>query len=220
MIRPPRSLPPLATLLATVLALAACGGAADGSADGAPADSAAAATGDSAAPLATAPVAERCRTETTVAGDGIGPARLGSSLAELARLCGGRDTTFTLGEGITEQGSVVSLGGGSVVALAGNDTIRRLIVREPGLTTAGGLGVGATLADVRRAYPQACALVGEGLIVVAADALPGVSFATSADYGRFAGTGSPQMASLPDTARVVTLWVHGVGRPCGEANRE
>ena len=196
--------------LLAALALAPLAPLACSANDGAAGDSTALAATGAAVPT------EECQAAVNVTAEGIGPARIGAPAPALVELCGGRDTSFTLGEGITEQGYVLQVGGNPIVALTNGDTVRRLIVREPGLTTTGGLGVGSTVADIRRAYPSACALVGEGLVVVAADSLPGVSFATSADFSQFAAGGAPQIAALPDTARVATMWVHGVARPCSE----
>jgi hypothetical protein len=200
--------------------LAACAAPAEeGSADDSAPDPA---DGLAGAPSAGSGASDACAAEVAhaVAGDGVGPVRIGVAVRDLAARCPTRDTTVSLGEGLVERAVVVRLAGAPVVALVAGDTVSgdtvagdtvsRVIVPAGGPRTAGGVGVGSTVAELRRAHGAVCGAVGEGVVVAAAAALPGVSFATSADYGRFtAGSGT-----LPDTARVTALWAHGGRSPC------
>ena len=167
----------------------------------------------------------------TVTGDGVGPVRVGAPASE-ARRCPASDTTFSLGEGLTERALVVTVAGGVVVALttgrgtvaadtvagdtiAGADTITRVIVPAPGFRTAGGIGVGNTVGELRRAHGPVCGDIGEGAVVVAAQSLPGVSFETSTDYASVVPRQAelrPAAAPVPDTAHITQLWAVGAGK--------
>ncbi|HEX5581813.1 MAG TPA: hypothetical protein VFX39_09570 [Gemmatimonadaceae bacterium] len=147
-----------------------------------------------------------------VTGDRAGGVRLGMSAAALREACAVSDTTFTLGEGMTERGLATTVAGARVVALLGaGDSVTRIMVTAPGLATGGGIAVGSDMAALRAAHAAPCTLVGEGRIVAASAALQGVSFATTADYATFA---TNRTAPLPDTAHVTEILVHGE-RVCG-----
>lgn len=148
---------------------------------------------------------------------GVGPVMLGQSLADIRSRCEVRDTTFALGEGMQERGHVVRLNGSSVVALTRADgRVSRIIVEDDALRTARNVGVGSTLAELRDAHGELCPVMAEGVIVVNAEGIPGISFETDADV-RIARRGATiDAAALPNTARVQSLWVHEGGQQCGK----
>jgi hypothetical protein len=147
---------------------------------------------------------------------GVGGVRLGMTAAEVERTCPSADTAVTFGEGILEPALVVTVGSARAIAVVGDDNrVTRIVVPVRG-PTANGVGVGSRIGALRRLHGRVCGMVGEGRIVVVADRLPGVSFATSLDYARWA-TDDAALAdgALPDTARLTSLWVHGETVPCG-----
>jgi hypothetical protein len=80
------------------------------------------------------------------------------------------------------------------------------------VTTPEAIGVGSTIGEVRRAYPRACVLVGEGRLVLAVASLPGLSLGTTAHFGTLVvGGRAPTLAALPDSARVSSMWATGAG---------
>ena len=162
---------------------------------------------------------ESCRLgPAQVTGRGADVVRLGMPADELRRRCLAEDTALSLGEGQQERALAVHVDSARAVALldpAG--LVERVIVPVRGPTTPGGVGVGSTLASVQARHGRLCGLLGEGRVVVLAAGLPGVSFVTSADFGRFAA----DTALLRDRAflratRVTELLVHGQPSSCAE----
>lgn len=146
---------------------------------------------------------------------GVGGVRLGMTAAEVERTCPSADTAVTFGEGILEPALVVTVGSARAIVVVGDDNrVTRIVVPVRG-PTANGVGVGSRIGALRRLHGRVCGMVGEGRIVVAAARLPGVSFATSLDYARWATDDEALAAgALPDTARLTSLWVHGETAPC------
>jgi hypothetical protein len=195
-----------ARVLASVLALCACAPG-DGP-DRAPATDAPAPPPDTAGVAAPAPADTLEPGDATIDTDRVGPLRLGQSESDV-RTRPVRDTTWQI-EGMEERGVVAAVGLGEATVLLSNGAVNRIIVRDPALKTAAGLGVGSTLGQLRAAYGKACAAAGErGGIVVWLAGLPGVSFALDQPLGPDLARIERDAALLPDSARVEELWVHG-----------
>jgi hypothetical protein len=146
-------------------------------------------------------------------------ARIGGSVREVGQSCSARDTSFTLSEGIQEQGAVIEFAGHRVLAIiAGEGTISRLIVADSSFRTERGLGVGTTVGQLRQAYGRLCGAVGEGTVAVWMAGLPNVSFGLDtrlSDLGNARTRLSDDPSVIPDTARVTSLWVITEGVACG-----
>jgi hypothetical protein len=155
----------------------------------------------------------------SVTSGGIGIARIGASVREVGGSCRTRDTTFTLGEGIQEQGAVIEFAGHRVLALTtGDGAISRLIVADSSFRTERGLGVGSTVGQLREAYGRLCGAVGEGTVAVWLAGLPNVSFGLDtrlSDLGAASTRLSDDPSVIPDAARVTSLWVISEGVACG-----
>ena len=191
--------------IATIAVLAACRGKESG------ADSAAASA--STGPV---PCVEGGRVPTITA-SGVGPVRVGARLATISDRCTVRDSSFSLGEGIQENGRVVSFGSTSATLIVSRDsaaTIERIIVRDSAIRTDAGIGVGKTIGALRAAYGRVCAAVGEGRIVVNVPPLPGVSFGTSASLRELTNVES-RPETIPDSATITGIWVYGGRSACG-----
>ena len=174
-------------------------------------------TGDTAAARAEA-CAPNGRVPRVTSG-GIGVARIGVSVSEVSQSCPTRDTTFSLGEGIQEQGAVIEFAGHRVLALTtGGTTISRLIVADSSFRTERGLGVGSTVGQLREAYGRLCGAVGEGTVAVWLAGLPNVSFGLDTRLSELPASGSrlsDDPSVIPDTARVTSLWIISEGVACG-----
>lgn len=153
---------------------------------------------------------QSCTDAAVITGSGAGAVQRGMSAAELREACVGRDTTISL-EGMEERAYSVPLeAGGSVLAmLAENDSVSRLTVTGSGPVTAEGVGVGATVAQVAAAYPEACLMPGEGRMIAIAPGT-GVSFQSSAPVG----VSRSDLAALPDTTSITAVFVHGEEAGC------
>ena len=147
----------------------------------------------------------------TIGEGGVGSVRVSRTIADAARTCTAHDTTFAL-EGMSETGAVIRYGGHELVAITTGSrggAISRIVVTDSAFRTAKGVGVGSTVAELRRAYGTVCPVSGEGNVGVRARGLDGVSF----------GVASPD-PTPPDTARVTRIWIYepglDAGNRCGE----
>ena len=175
-------------------------------------------SGDTAGGTSTADACAPDGRVPTVTSGGIGVARIGAPIREVSRSCATRDTTFTLGEGIQEQGAVIDFAGHRVLALVADGAISRLIVADSAFRTERGLGVGSTAGELRQAYGRLCGAVGEGTVAVWLAGLPNVSFGLDtrlSDLGNASTRLSDDPSVIPDTARVTSLWVITEGVACG-----
>ena len=148
---------------------------------------------------------------------GVGPLRIGDKVGNVTGRCAVRDTSFTLGEGQTENGRVVDMAGSRAVLVVSDDaepTIERIIVNDSSIRTEAGLGVGKAVGALRAAYGRLCAVRGEGNVVVNVSSLPGVSFQVrgtipvTADVER-------QPEAIPDNATISSIWISGGRSACG-----
>jgi hypothetical protein len=170
--------------------------------------------------------AEQCTAATAsmlVDSIGIGPVLRGVRVAELGSRCTVTDTLVEM-EGTRERAHIVTVRGRRVVVLStgtADTSIIRVETLDPAFKTSGGVGVGSSVEALRLAHGRICAARGEGVFVVMAADLPGVSFAIdwnpppsrdpSATDSPFPG-GDP--GTSLDTARITRLWVHGVSGAC------
>jgi hypothetical protein len=152
--------------------------------------------------------------DVTVSSHGIGPVRLGMAAQALRSLCPeARDTTWRR-EGAAERGLRVRLSGEPVLAVLDRDTVRRVVVTTPGVRTAAGLGVDATMDEMRGRYGRACAATVDGEAVAWFANAPGIHFTLDAE---------PPVrtaAEVPDDARVTSLWVRAGTDDCPAAPGE
>jgi hypothetical protein len=152
--------------------------------------------------------------DVTVSSHGIGPVRLGMTAQALRALCPeARDSTWRQ-EGTAERGLRVRLAGEPVLAVLARDTVRRVVVTTPGVRTAAGVGVGATLDEMRGRYGRACAATVEGVVVAWFPNAPGIRFALDAEPP------VETAAGVPDDARVTSLWVRAGTDECPAAPGE
>lgn len=184
-------------------------GARDSVAADAPAD-----TATAVAPSDTGP--PRAAGAPTVIGErAVGNVSIGMPEAELrASADAERDTTWWA-EGVEERGVVVPFGPSAATALLSKGVVARIHIRDRGLRTEAGLGVGSTLGALRAAYGRACTATSEGgRSVVWFAGFRGVSFALDQRPGARANAIQSDPSLLPDSAVVEELWVHGSFVPC------
>ena len=170
--------------------------------------------------------AQQCSATTTsmlVDSIGIGPVLRGARIGELNSRCTVTDTLVEI-EGTPERAHIVRVRGRPVVVLStgtADTSIIRVVTADPAFKTSGGVGVGSSVQALRLAHGRICAARGEGIFVVMAADLPGVSFAI--DWNP-PPSRDPSTADSPfpggdpgtslDAARITRLWVHGVSGAC------
>ena len=199
-----RMTPTLPTVVAALAFIAACG------------DRDTAADSTAATAAARGPICVEGGPPTITAA-GVGPVRIGARLASVSDRCTVRDSAFSLGEGIQENGRVVALGNASAALIVSRDsaeTIERIIIADSSIRTDAGIGVGKTVGALRAAYGRLCAATGEGRVVVGVPPLPGVSFGTSASLRGIPDVSATPEA-IPDSARITGIWVYGGRSACG-----
>lgn len=161
-----------------------------------------------------APAAARiptCRINdgTILTADGIGRLRVGASVAEVRAECViVRDTTGPDLEGMQQRRIAVDLERDTVEAVVVDDRVWRIHVDGPAFRTADGLGVGTTVAELRKDR-AARVLAGEGSMFITVADQCGLSF-------RLGGVQfGPELpaADLPAEARVVEVLAFGCESP-------
>lgn len=152
---------------------------------------------------------------------GIGPVRLDMKASDVRTLCPeARDTTWRGQEGATEKGLAVALAGNPVVLVLSADKVSRIVVDTAGLRTGAGVGVGATLGDLRTRYAPLCTGQGDAGVAVWSPAAPGISFGLdTAATAQWAARRLPA-DSLPDDATVTSMWVRKGTDTCPPQGQE
>ena len=174
-------------------------------------------SGTAAAGASSASSCVEAGSSVSISAAGVGPLRVGDRISDAASRCTVRDTSFTLGEGQTENGRVVELAGSRVMLVVSDDaepTIERIIVNDSSLRTDEGLGVGKAVGALRAAYGRLCAMRGEGNVVVNVSSLPGVSFQVNGGIPVTADI-ERQPEAIPDNATITRIWVTGGRSACG-----
>ena len=154
---------------------------------------------------------------------GIGPVRVGMPVDALRAACPeAKDTTWRA-EGTVDSGLVVAPGGRRAVAVTAGNAVERIIVDQPGLKTAAGAAVGATVADLRARFGRMCAGRGEGRVAVWFPNAPGLSFGLDTAATKAWRPAQVNADSVPDDVAVTSMWVRKGSDDCparpGEGGR-
>lgn len=123
--------------------------------------------------------AKRCgdAANAVVSANGIGPARLGMRVSEVANLCAVTDTVLPALAMDSATVSSVRIGQSTAFLLISPDsTIRGFVVTDTGFRTDRGVGVGSRIRTLRFAYGRVCAVDRNGEAVLAVAGLDGLTF--------------------------------------------
>lgn len=146
---------------------------------------------------------------TILTRDGIGALRVGASVTDVRARCNVvRDATRRGVEGMPERRIAVDLGRDTVDAVVVDDRVWRIHVDGPAFRTADGLGVGTTVAELRKDR-VARVLAGEGSMFVTLADQCGLSF----KLGGVAFGPARPASELPADARVVEVLAFGCESP-------
>jgi len=141
--------------------------------------------------------------------DGIGALRVGATMTDIRARCGiVRDGSGRGVEGMPERRIAVDLGRDTVDAVVVDDRVWRIHVDGPAFRTTDGLGVGTTVAELRKDR-VARVLAGEGSMFVTLADQCGLSF----ELGGVAFGPERPASELPADARVVEVLVFGCESP-------
>lgn len=151
---------------------------------------------------------------------GIGPVRLDMKASDVRTLCPeARDTAWRGQEGMPEKGLAVALAKHPVLLVLSNDRISRIVVDTAGLRTGAGVGVGATLADLRARYAVLCTGQGDGGVALWSPVAPGISFGLDTAATAEWSTRRLPPDSLPEQAKVTSMWVRKGDDTCPPAQQ-
>ena len=151
---------------------------------------------------------------------GIGPVRLDMKASDVRTLCPeARDTAWRGQEGMPEKGLAVALAKHPVLLVLSNDRISRIVVDTAGLRTGAGVGVGATLADLRARYAVLCTGQGDGGVALWSPVAPGISFGLDTAATAEWSTRRLPPDSLPEEAKVTSMWVRKGDDTCPPAQQ-
>jgi hypothetical protein len=163
----------------------------------------AACTGGDSTPVS----AKDCGAQTppVLAENGVGTLRVGMTSDDVYRYCQVLDdTTLQHGkEGMRERRMIVVVPPVTAVATMSAGLVWRIEVSSPRFRTLDSLGVGTTLAELRRSSARLAA--GEGGAFVTRSDHCGLSF----QLGREPVVVSKRLADIPDSARVTSILIVG-----------
>ncbi len=123
--------------------------------------------------------ARRCgeASNAVVSATGVGPARLGMRLSEIAAVCTVTDTTAPGLAGDSSLASTLHIGRHSALLVSGRDSIiASIILADSAFRTDRGIGVGSRIRTLRFAYGRVCAVDQNGEAMLAVAGLDGITF--------------------------------------------